>query len=143
MILYLDTSALVKKYFDEKHSAEVIKAWKSAWGIATSVVAYAELVAAVYRKAAEVRLNKARIDRIVRFFEDDWSSFIIVEIDHRLNQMVHKVIASYSLRGFDAIHLSSALTIGSAVSEDFYFGCYDERLSQAARAEGLRTLSPL
>lgn len=58
-------------------------------------------------------------------------------------QTVHKVIASYSLRGFDAIHLSSALTIGSVVSDDFYFGCYDERLSQAAMAEGLRTLSPL
>jgi predicted nucleic acid-binding protein len=143
MILYLDTSALVKKYFDEKNSPEVITAWKSAWGIATSVVAYAELLAAVYRKAAEVRVNKARVERIVRLFEEDWSSFIIVEVDHRLNETVHKVIARHSLRGFDAIHLASAMAIGSAVADEFYFGCYDERLNQAARAEGLQMLSSL
>lgn len=45
MILYLDTSALVKRYFDEKHSTEVISAWKSSLGITTSAVAYAELLA--------------------------------------------------------------------------------------------------
>jgi len=139
MILYLDTSALVKKYFAEKHSAEVIAAWKSAWGIATSAVAFAELLAAVYRKASEARIGKARVKAIARVFEEDWSTFIIVEVDHRLNETVHKVIASHALRGFDAIHLSSALTIGAAVTDDFLFGCYDERLNQAARAEGLQT----
>lgn len=139
MILYLDTSALVKKYVDEPHSAEVIAAWKSAWGIATSAVAWAEMLAAVYRKAVEARVAKARIERVVRLFREDWASFIIVEIDNRLNEAIRKVIASHALRGFDAIHLASALTIGSAVADDFLFGCYDERLNQAARAEGLET----
>jgi hypothetical protein len=58
-------------------------------------------------------------------------------------QMVYKVIARHSLRGFDAIHLASAMAIRSAVTDEFYFGCYDERLNQAARAEGLQTLSSL
>ena len=31
MILYLDTSALVKKYFQEKNSSEVISAWKESF----------------------------------------------------------------------------------------------------------------
>ena len=31
MILYLDTSALVKKYFEESNSSEVTSAWKSAY----------------------------------------------------------------------------------------------------------------
>ena len=39
MILYLDTSALVKKYFEEINSSEVISAWKSSLGISTSAVA--------------------------------------------------------------------------------------------------------
>jgi predicted nucleic acid-binding protein len=42
MILYLDTSALVKRYFEEKYSTEVIRAWESALAISTSAVAYAE-----------------------------------------------------------------------------------------------------
>jgi predicted nucleic acid-binding protein len=140
MILYLDTSALVKKYFEEKSSPEVISAWKSSLGISTSAVAYAELLAAVYRKASEARVKKSLFESVVSTFQEDWSSFIIVEVDNRLNETIHKVIANHGLRGFDAIHLASALTIGSAVADDFIFACYDERLRYAARAEGLETL---
>jgi predicted nucleic acid-binding protein len=140
MILYLDTSALVKKYFEEKNSFEVISAWKSALGIATSAVAYPELLAAVYRKASQTRVRKSLFQRIVAMFREDWSSFIIIEVDNRLNETTHKVIASYGLRGFDAIHLASALAIGSVVSDEYLFACYDDKLNQAARAEGLQTL---
>ncbi len=142
MILYLDTSALVKKYVDEKHSAEVIALWKSAWGVVTSAVAYAELLAAVYRKAAESRRQKAGIERIIDRFQEDWSSLIVVEVDSRLNETIRKVLARHALRGFDAIHLASALTIGSVAAGDLLFGCYDARLNQAAGAEGLQTLPP-
>ena len=140
MILYLDTSALVKKYFKEKNSSELIKAWRSSFGIATSAVAYAELLAAVYRKASETRVRKTHIESVVRQFQEDWSSFIIVEVDNRLNETIYKVIANHGLRGFDAIHLASALTIGSAGVDNFFFACYNKRLWHAAQAEGLETL---
>ena len=140
MILYLDTSALVKKYFEDKNSSEVTSLWKSSLGICTSAVAYAELLAAVYRKASETRANKSLFESVVRTFQEDWSSFIIVEVDNRLNETIHKVIANHGLRGFDAIHLASALAIGSVVSDNFLFSCYDVRLARAARAEGLETL---
>ena len=141
MILYLDTSALVKKYFDEKHSSEVISAWKSSQGIATAAVAYAELLAAVYRKASQVKANKVRIEKVVDVFKEDWTTFIIVEVDPRLNETIQYLIARYGLRGFDAIHLASALTVAPAIPDDFLFACYDDRLNPAARAEGLQTLA--
>jgi predicted nucleic acid-binding protein len=140
MILYLDTSALVKKYFKEKNSSEVITAWKSSLGIATSAVAFAELLAAVYRKGSEKRVKKIYIETVVRSFQKDWSTFIVVEVNNRLNETIHKVIAKHGLRGFDAIHLAAALTIGSAVKNNFLFACYDDRLRRAAQAEGLETL---
>lgn len=140
MILYLDTSALVKKYFEENYSAQVIAAWKSALAISTSAVAYAELIAAAYRKAGEARVKKSVIQKMMGALQEDWSSFIVVEVDNRLNETIHRVIAKHHLRGFDAIHLASALAVGSAVADDFLFACYDERLTQAASAEGLRTM---
>jgi predicted nucleic acid-binding protein len=140
MILYLDTSALVKKYFKERFSSEVISAWKSSLGISTSAVAYAELLAAVYRKASETQVKKSLFENVVSTFQQDWSSFIIVEVDNRLNETIHSVIANHGLRGFDAIHLASALTIGTAVADNFLFACYDESLRQAAMGEGLETL---
>ena len=121
MILYLDTSALVKKYFEEKNSSEVTSLWKSSLGICTSAVAYVELLAAVYRKASETRANKSLFESVVRTFQEDWSSFIIVEVDNRLNETIHKVIANHGLRCFDAIHLASALAIGSVVADNFLF----------------------
>jgi hypothetical protein len=36
--------------------------------------------------------------------------------------------------------LAAALVIGSAVADNFLFVCYDEKLGQTARAEGLETL---
>ncbi|MFZ0612281.1 MAG: type II toxin-antitoxin system VapC family toxin [Desulfobacterales bacterium] len=140
MILYLDTSALVKKYFKEKNSSTVVSAWKSALGMATSAVAYAELLAAVYRKAAETRLEKSLVETIVGVFQEDWASLIVVEVDIRLNELIHKIIANHQLRGFDAIHLASALTIATVVADNFVFACYDKRLAHAAQAEGLEVL---
>ena len=76
---------------------------------------------------------------VVRQFQEDWSSFIIVEVDNRLNETIHKVNANHGLRGFDAIHLASALTIGSAGVDNFFFACYNKRVRHAAQAEGLET----
>ena len=109
-------------------------------GIATSAVAHAELLAAVYRKATEARGKKSLFKNVVRLLQEDWSSFIIVEVDNRLNETIHKVIANHGLRGFDAIQLASALTIGADLVDKFLFGCYDERLRLAAQAEDLETL---
>ena len=140
MILYLDTSALVKKYFKEEGSSEVISVWKGSTGIVTSAVAYAELTAAVYRKASETTIKKTLLKSVLNTFQADWLSFIIVEVDNRLNETIHKVISNYGLRGFDAIHLSSAITIKTAIRDNFLFACFDERLRRAAQSEGIETL---
>lgn len=59
MILYLDTSALVKRYFREAYTDDIISKWKSANQIVTSFVAYAETMAGIYRKKREADLDKA------------------------------------------------------------------------------------
>ena len=46
MILYLDTSALVKRYVEEEGTELVDKLWESAEAVTTSVVAFAEALAA-------------------------------------------------------------------------------------------------
>ena len=75
---------------EEKTSSEVISAWKSSLDIATSAVAYAELLAAVYRKATEMRIKKTHSEDVVGLSQKDWSSFIIVGVDNRLNETSHR-----------------------------------------------------
>ena len=140
MILYLDTSALLKKYFNEPGSAQVVAGWKEATGIVTSSVAYAETLASLYRKKREIALNSSLFETIIGSFRRDWRSFILVDVTDDLNETIDRIVGDYPLRGFDAIHLASALIINKSISEDFLFACYDKRLFFAAQKAGLKTL---
>ena len=140
MILYLDTSALLKKYFQETGSDEVIARWKEATGIVTSTVAYAEALASIHRKKREDEFDNDRFEKILHLFRHDWNSFIRVEVTDELNDWIDKMVSRYPLRGFDAIHLASALIVHDKLSAEFLFACYDIKLLQAAQSAGLKTL---
>ena len=139
MILYLDTSALVKRYFLEESSDDVIAILKSATQVVSSFVAYAETMACIYRKQREGGLAPDATSAIVSSFKSDWESFIRVKVNADLCGYIDKVVEAYPLRGFDAIHLASALVIHQRLPRDFVFACFDDRLRHAAACEGLDT----
>ncbi len=139
MILYLDTSALVKKYFTESGSADVISLWRNASAIITSSVVYAETVAAFHRKKRETGLDGNVFNPIVSSFRADYQTLTLVEVSRQVNNIVDRTVSLYPLRGFDAIHLASAIIIQTNLSERLLFVCFDQRLLDAARAEGLDT----
>ena len=96
MILYLDTSALVKRYFREPYSDEIISRWKSATQIVTSFVAYAETMASIYRKKREADLADMVILKTVTSFQKDWESLIfflllpgLLLLNHRARVLIH------------------------------------------------------
>jgi len=66
MILYLDTSALVKLYIDEPGSEEVREKVKAARIVSTSRVAYVEARAGIARKFREGELSKGEYKRVLR-----------------------------------------------------------------------------
>ena len=139
MILYLDTSALVKRYFKEPFSDEIISQWKKAEGIVTSSVAYAEAMACFCRKKREGKLEDELIKTITGSFRRDWNSFIRVEVTDDLNEHIDKTVREYPLRGFDAIHLASAMVVFEKLADDFLFACFDYNLMRAAQSEGFKT----
>lgn len=140
MILYLDTSAFLKKYFREAGSDEIIARWKDATGIVTSSVAYAEALASIHQKKRDLNCNDDIFENIIHLFRRDWSSLIRVEVTDELNDWIDKMVSHYPLRGFDAIHLASALIVHDRLPEKFLFACYDNKLLQAAQSAGLQTL---
>ena len=139
MILYLDTSALVKRYFKEPFSEAVITRWQEAEEIVTSSVAYAEALAAFYRKKRATGFDDVLMENIVADLQADWSGFIRIQVTDELNQYVDKAIKAYPLRGFDAIHLASAMIMHEKFPVEFLFVCFDQKLTQAAQTEGFQT----
>ena len=139
MILYLDTSALVKRYFEEPHSIEVAEQWQKADEIATSSVAYAESLASFHRKSREAALDAETLGTISNNFRSDWQTLIRIQVTDELNTYVDKALAAHALRGFDAIHLASAMILRESFLESLLFICFDQRLTQAAKSEGIKT----
>ena len=139
MILYLDTSALVKRYFKEPYSDEVIAKWQEATEIVTSSVAYAETLAAIHRKKRESALKEDLVNKIAADLRDDWNSFIRIQVNDELNKYIDKAINGHPLRGFDAIHLASAMIMNETLPDNLLFACFDQALTQAAIQEGIQS----
>ena len=142
MILYLDTSALVKRYIREPYTDDVLSRWKSAATIVTSSVAYAETMASLYRKKRESALGDTFIHNIADTFHTEWESFVRVEVNDNLNGYIDRLVERYPLRGFDTIHLASAMAIHERLPENFLFACFNDRLAHAAQSERLETFPP-
>lgn len=139
MILYCDTSALIKRYVKEDGTQEVNRLWDEASGIVTSVVAFAEGVAVFHRKTKDGILPHKECGRVLQKFKSDYDNFILMPINRHVNAIVEKVAGRHPLRGFDAIHLASALVFHQSGNEDLEFACFDQILNKAAGAEGLHT----
>lgn len=137
MILYCDTSALIKRYVEEEGTELVDALWEKSKGIATSTVAFAEALAAFSRRHREGLLSVKEYKAAVEKFKGDYASLILVPIDTALNHAIETIIKKYPLRGFDAIHLASALVFGKLKDSGLQFACFDRNLNEAAKKEGL------
>jgi uncharacterized protein len=137
VILYCDTSALIKRYVEEEGTDTVDSLWSASRDVATSVVAFAETVAAFSRKLREGVLTEKEYAQTLRMFKTDFDSFILISITALLNTAIERLVRRYPLRGFDAIHLSSALIFKASGSVPVQFACFDRPLNEAACKEGL------
>lgn len=138
MILYLDTSSLVKLYLDELHSETVHRWAQEADVLATSRVAYPETLAALARRWREGDLDNESFQRVCVTFKEQWPSFASLDLNEAT---AGELAITHALRGFDAIHLAAALDLRLGAQEAFIaFTAFDARLAQAARVEGLQVL---
>lgn len=138
MILYLDTSAVVKLYVPEPNSAEVKQFVENAEFAAISRVAYAEARAAFARKRRERTVTPRDYRTLVQDFDGDWDNFFLVDIPENLIKRAGRLAEKHALRAYGAVHLASAITVREQGNQPVSFACFDERLSRAARREGLK-----
>ena len=140
MILYLDTSALVKLYVRERGSARVRTLVAQAAVVATSVVAYAEARAAFARLLRERPSRGKRHRERVAQLDRDWERYARIELTAALVHDAGECAEQFSLRGFDAIHVASARWLKSIREGDFVFSAFDQALLAAAATCGLTRL---
>jgi len=141
MIVYLDTSSLVKLYVEEIDSEKIKNFAHNAAVVSTSKIAYAEARAAFAKKQKERGFSPKDLKKIVEDFNRDWESYFVIEITDGLIRFAGDIAEKYILRGFDSIHLASAIHLKNRTSSDVHFSSFDTRLNQSAEKEGIVILS--
>jgi predicted nucleic acid-binding protein len=139
---YFDTSALLKRFTVEKGTPLVQKLLSSDQKSATATIAYAEVYGALSRKNREKQLTATQYHLTCRQFEEDWNNYVRVELRENVLRTARRLIQKYPLRGFDTIHLASALTLKSDLGEQMVFIAADDRLLSAAKSESLPIINP-
>ena len=127
-MLYLDASALVKRYVEEEGSDLLLGAMEGASAWSMCRIGYVETVRAVGLAAGR---------RAIKRIEADWLSFDVVEVDAALAQHAAQLALEAELRSVDALHLASALLLPQ---RELTVATWDARLHGAARERGLQIL---
>jgi predicted nucleic acid-binding protein len=139
VIAYLDASALVKRYIVERGSRETIALMADSEMTATSIVSRAE-VAAALAKAARMALVTHDVARNAEgTFAGDWPDFVRVPVTEALVERAEGLAWEHGLRGYDAVHLASALTWQESVGGELVLASFDQQLWEAAKRRGLQT----
>ncbi len=128
MTIYLDASALFKRYVAEAGSEVVsgILSDDDVW--VTANIAFTELSINLARRLhmPELQVATARLER-------DWEAIRVVRIDHVLCRRAGALGSKVGIRTLDALHLAAAERAGGA---ELRFLTFDSRLAVAARAMG-------
>jgi len=125
--LYVDTSALLKRYVDEPDSDRAVE----LMSVDTELVTGRHTVVEVRRNLARV-LSPADATAARAAFGADLASFAIVELDAATCELAATVAEQTGVRTLDALHLGAAQRVGTAMG----FLTFDARQAQAARAIG-------
>jgi len=143
LILYLDASALVKRYVHEAGSPETEAFIEVAATVVTSVVSRTEVEAAL-AKAVRLKAITGRVGQTSRQrFAEDWVDLVRLPVSEGLTIRAGELAWRFALRGYDALHLASALGAREMTGSDVTLATFDRQLWQAGREAGLAVWPPL
>lgn len=140
--LYLDASALVKRYVTERYVTETNAAIAAAESVGTVMVSRAE-VAAAFSKAARLKaLTRKKALAALHTFRAEWVNFVRIQVSETVMTRADELAWQANLRGYDAVHLAAALVWQDALGEPVTFATFDQTLWQVAQAEGMLVFPP-
>ena len=137
MILFCDTSALVKLYILEDSSREMQALAGAATAIAVCRIAWADMMAALARRAREFPNDADAIEVVRKRLRTDWPRYVVVEVTQPLVELAGEYADTFALRGYDSVQLAAARTLQDMAGEEIQFACFDTRLGKAARMLGM------
>jgi predicted nucleic acid-binding protein len=121
---------------DEDGSEAASALWDAPGTVASSILAYPEGRAALASARRGGRLTSSGLTRALSDFEEVQQELVLVGMDEALAREAGELADSLALRGYDAVHLASALALGDG---EVALITWDSDLGAAAERMGLAT----
>jgi uncharacterized protein len=137
MIVYIDTSALVKRYIQEANSGDVVTLLDQA-DLAGSILLTRVEMASAFSKAVRMKwLDPQAAEGSWDDFLVHWRSFSRLVVTQPLIDRASRLAWDYGLRAYDATHLTAALLWQEPLETPVTLATYDRELWQAGKKAGL------
>lgn len=140
MILYLDASALVKRYIAEKDSPRVNEWIDAAGMVVTGLITRVEVAAALARAQRMNVIPPEGTAAALRLFRSEWESFHRLPINEATVSRGDLLACAHNLRGYDALHLACALIWQETIGQPVTLATFDLQLKEAVRGEKMAVL---
>ncbi len=137
MIVYLDASALVKRYIEEAGSAAVGRLVDGADLVGAAAITRVEMAAALAKAVRVGVLSREEAALALEVFREEWPSLVRIQVTEPLLRRAEEVAWQEGLRGYDATHLAAALFWQDMVGEPVVMATFDRQLWEAARRVGM------
>ena len=135
MTLFVDTSALVRRYVQGPDRDLVLEAMAGDPAWCASALCRSETLLVLHRLAVTPSQHARMWSRL----RDDWDAFVVVPVDDRCLAHAVELGATYGLRTVDAIHLAAADRLPRPAT----YLTYDGHQIPAAAGLGFEVRSPL
>lgn len=147
--LFLDSSSLVKRYALETGTSWVFglvrRSAKNRLYLAR--ITGVEVVAALTKRMRVGSLSARATAKAIKRFEREFANrYVLIEVSPQIVKSAMMLAKKYTLRGYDAVQLASALQANadriSVGGSPLIFISADKHLNSAATAEGLTIDNP-
>ena len=135
MRVFFDTSALTKRYVEEKGSEQVRALCAQADSLGVSVLVLPELISTLCRLVREGRLSAEDYRSLKAAVLVDLSDADLCDVSQEIFEQAIRCLEAHPLRTLDALHVGSAL-----IYQPDLFVSADRRQTEAADREGISVL---
>jgi len=142
VIVFCDTSALMKLYAAEMHSDWTREQVTAASHCVVSQITWVEMCAAFALKQRTQQVSVSESKVALKRLQTEWPIYVRTGVDAALLAHAGELALQFGLRAYDSVQLASAQQAHDQMGDAMGFCCFDKQLNRAAKALGIPLLQP-
>ncbi len=113
MVIFIDTSSLIKRYVEEDGSDVIDRYFSDNDIIYISPITPIEIRSALKRKKREHTVDKQTYETAIQLWDLDINNFMGIEFNKELVSRVIEIVELYTVKTLDAIQIGSCIISGA------------------------------